>query len=128
MKAIHALENGCWHLVPQSVTILPRSVGGHTRRTMSLLHGKFGNSLIGAVILPIALSACRTTPPIPPEHKSDHASEAKVQALQKEIRERDKRIEELESQLEALKLIEQDLEKQRKPIRPPTTLEPTQSP
>ena len=93
---------------------------------MSLLHGKFPHSLIGAVILPVALSACQTTSAISPEQRSDPALDAKVQALQKEIRDRDKRIEELESQLQALKLIEEDLEKQRKPIRPPITLEPVQ--
>ena len=90
---------------------------------MSLFYGKFRHKLIGAVLLPVALNACHTTPAVSPEHKSHPAVDAKVHALQKEIRERDKRIGELESQLEALKLIEQDLEKQRKPIRPPITLE-----
>jgi len=50
----------------------------------------------------------------------------KVQSLQRQIQERDKRIEELESQLDALKLIDEDREKQRKPLRPPTILEPIQ--
>ena len=57
----------------------------------------------------------------------------KLQALQRQIQEkdklieeRDKRIEELQSQLDALKLIEQDRENQRKPLRPPTTLPPSQ--
>ena len=57
----------------------------------------------------------------------------KVQSLQKQIQDRDKRIEEqdkriqeLESQLDALRLIDEDREKQRKPLRPPTTVDPTQ--
>ena len=99
-----------------------------THRTMSLMRGKFMRSLMSAVILPAALTACRTAPVASVEHKNDPADDVsgKVQALQREIRERDKRIEELESQLEALKLIQQDLDKQRKPIRPPTTLESIQ--
>ena len=39
---------------------------------------------------------------------------------------KDKRIQELESQIEALRLIDQDREMQRKPVRPPTTVEPLQ--
>lgn len=95
---------------------------------MSLLRGRILNSLIGAVLWPVVLSACRTAPSASVEHKSDPAVDVsgKVQSLQKQIQERDKRIEELESQLDALKLIDQDLEKQRRPIRPPTTLEPIQ--
>jgi hypothetical protein len=57
----------------------------------------------------------------------------KMQSLQKQIQDRDKRIEEqdkriqeLESQLDTLKLIDEDREKQRKPLRPPTTVEPIQ--
>jgi predicted RNase H-like nuclease (RuvC/YqgF family) len=50
----------------------------------------------------------------------------RVQSLEKQLRERDKRIEELEAQLEALKLIDQEHENKRKPIRPPTTLESIQ--
>ena len=102
-----------------------------TGTSMRLWRKKFAISLPGSVMLLIALSACGTTPAPPPTTvvpKSDPAADVsgKVQSLQKQIRERDKRIEELESQLDALKLIEQDLEKQRKPIRPPATLEPIQ--
>ena len=57
----------------------------------------------------------------------------RVQSLQKQIQDRDKRIEEqdkriqeLESQLDALKLIDEDRENRRKPLRPPTTVEPIQ--
>ena len=101
-----------------------------TGTSMRLWRKKFAISLPGSEMLLIALSACGTTPapPTAAVPKSDPAADVsgKVQSLQKQIRERDKRIEELESQLDALKLIEQDLEKQRKPIRPPATLEPMQ--
>jgi Tfp pilus assembly protein PilN len=93
---------------------------------MSLLSRKIWSILGGAVILAVALSACGTPPATSVEHKSDPAAvlSGKVQYLQRQIRERDKRIQELESQLDALKLIEQDFEKQRKPIRPPAALTP----
>jgi len=47
-----------------------------------------------------------------------------IKSLQKQLLERDKRIEELESQLDALKLIDQDFDKRKKPLRPPATLIP----
>jgi predicted RNase H-like nuclease (RuvC/YqgF family) len=50
----------------------------------------------------------------------------KVQLLQKQLREKDKRIAELESQLEALKLIDQDLERQKKPLQLPSVSTPIQ--
>ncbi len=78
------------------------------------------------MIVAITLSACGTAPATSVEHKSDPVAEVPgmVQSLQRQIRERDKRIEELESQLNALKLIEQDFEKRRKPLRSPATLTP----
>lgn len=88
---------------------------------------------MGALIVSVALNACVTPPATPVEHKSDSDLSGKVQALQKQLQERDKRIDEqdkriqeLQSQLEALKLIDEDREKQRKPPRPPTTVEPIQ--
>lgn len=48
-----------------------------------------------------------------------------VQALQKQIRERDRRIAELTSQLEVLKVIDQDMEERRKSSRLPATLTPS---
>lgn len=74
----------------------------------------------------ILLSACGTAPPISIEQKRDPVpnESAVVQALKKQLRDRDKRIEELESQLEALKVIDQDFEERRKPVRPPVTLTP----
>ena len=105
-----------------------RSIELNTRRSMSLLRTKIMSSLIGGVMLLAALSGCGTTRAGKVEHKSDPAVDmsGKVQSLQRQIQERDKRIEELESQLDALKLIDEDREKQRKPLRPPTILEPIQ--
>ena len=95
---------------------------------MTLSHIKIMIGLIGAVILPAALSACGTAPATTAEPKREPAvdTSSKVQALQRQIQERDKRIEELESQLDALKVIDQDHEKQRKPLRAPMTIEPIQ--
>jgi hypothetical protein len=83
--------------------------------------------VITSVIIPVALSACAPAPVPPVERKRPPVVDMseKVESLEKQLRERDKRIEELESQLEALKLIDQEHEKQRKPIRPPATLEST---
>jgi TolA-binding protein len=84
------------------------------------------NALSGAVTVAIVLQGC-TSPstttveqkPVPVVDRS-----AEVRELRKQIRERDQRIEKLESQLEALKLIDQDSEKQKPPFKPPTTLRP----
>ena len=78
------------------------------------------------VIVAITLNSCGTTPVRSLERKGGLEVDlsAKVQVLQRQVRERDKRIEELESQLNAFKLIEQDFEKRRKPISPPATLTP----
>lgn len=93
---------------------------------MNLLCTKIWGSLGGTVIVAVALSACGTAPGASLEQKSEPAAvmSGKMQSLQRQIRERDKRIEELEFQLNALKLIQQDFEKQRNPIRPPATLTP----
>ena len=74
----------------------------------------------------IVLSACGTLPAKSVEHKSDPAAanSGVVQSLQGQIRERDERIAELESQLGALKVIDQDIEKRRNFSRPPATLTP----
>ncbi len=95
---------------------------------MNCLRATTMSGPIGAVILSVALSACGSAPTAMVQPKSDPAVDmsAKVQSLQKQIQERDKRIEELESQLNALKLIDQESEKQRKPLRPPTSVEPVQ--
>lgn len=80
------------------------------------------------MIVAITLSGCRTAAPPPVEQKSEPVPDLSgtVQSLQKQVRERDKRIEELESQLNALKLIDQDIDKRRRPIRSPATLLPAE--
>jgi TolA-binding protein len=85
------------------------------------------NTMWGSgVFIAILLSGCGTTPSTSRDHVSDRPQDESgvVKSLQKQIRERDKRIEELESQLNALKLIDQDLEERRKSSRPPATLMP----
>ena len=90
-------------------------------------------SVMTAVIVSAVLNACGTPPATKVEPKSDPDMSGRVQSLQKQIQDRDKRIEEqdkriqeLESQIEALKVIDQDRERQRKPVRPPSTVEPIQ--
>jgi hypothetical protein len=51
-----------------------------------------------------------------------------VQALQKQLSERDKKIDELSSQLEALKRIDQEMREKVRPIRPPSTVVPPATP
>lgn len=51
-----------------------------------------------------------------------------VQALQKQLAEREKKIDELYSQLEALKRIDQETREKIRPIRPPSTVAPLQTP
>lgn len=77
-------------------------------------------------MLAIILGSCGTLPTTSADKKSDPTSvdSSVVQSLQRQIREREKRIAELESQLDALKLIDQDMENLRKPSRPPATLTP----
>lgn len=74
----------------------------------------------------MALSACGTAPVTSVDKKSDSAviDSNLVQTLQRQVRERDKRIAELESQLEVLRMIDQDVGKRKHPIRPPVTLTP----
>lgn len=93
---------------------------------MSVLCKRTWISLGGVLLWAIALAACGTLPATSADKKSDPAAvdSSVVQSLQRQIRERDKRIAELESQLDAFKVIEQSTEKLRKPIRPPATLTP----
>jgi hypothetical protein len=79
-----------------------------------------------------ALNGCEmfhpASPPPAPSvvNASDPAAEAALmQSLQRQIRERDKRIADLRSQLDALKVIDQDIEEQRKSSRPPAMLMPS---
>lgn len=85
--------------------------------------------LIGrGLILTSVLSACGTAPtPMATRTTGTTPSESGlVKSLQKQLRERDKRIEELEFQLEAFKVIDQDFDKRKKPLRPPATLAPSE--
>ena len=96
---------------------------------MGVMRQRAWSNLGGGLLVAIVLSACGTLPATSVEHKSDPAAanSGVVQSLQRQIRERDERIAELESQLGALKVIDQDLEKQRKFSRPPATLTPADS-
>ena len=86
--------------------------------------GRLGRGLF----LVIALSACGTAPPAPIVHRSAPAVEepSVVQSLQKQLREREKRIDELESQLDLLKMIDQDIHVRKKPAHMPATLTPSE--
>ena len=74
----------------------------------------------------VALGSCGILPSNSTDKKSDRAvvDASVVQSLQRQIRDREKRIAELEAQLDALKLIDQDMEKRRQSSRPPATLTP----
>lgn len=97
-------------------------------KTMNRAVRSVWGSLGSAVLWSITLSACGTVPPAPVAavHKSEAPAGESivVQSLHKQLRERDKRIEELESQLNLLKLIDQDVETRKRPSRPPATLTP----
>ena len=51
-----------------------------------------------------------------------------VQSLQKQLADREKKIDELYNQLEALKRIDQETREKIRPIRPPSTVAPPQTP
>lgn len=74
----------------------------------------------------VALGSCGTLPFGSTDKKSDRATvdASVVQSLQRQIKDREKRIAELEAQLDALKLIDQDMEKRRQFNRSPATLTP----
>lgn len=80
----------------------------------------------GGLLWAIALGACGTLPATSVDNKSNPAAvdSSVVQSLQRQVRERDKRIAEQESQLDALKVIDQDVEKRKKSSRPPATVTP----
>ncbi|MDP3089671.1 MAG: hypothetical protein Q8N04_03270 [Nitrospira sp.] len=101
---------------------------------MNGLRRKVLLNLGSSLLLASGLSACGTAPAastaIPVVHRSSQVAEESsvVQSLQKQLREREKRIDELESQLNILKMIDQDVELRRKPSRPPATLTPSEIP
>ena len=83
-------------------------------------------SLGGGLLWAITLSACGTLPATSVCKQSDPSAldSSVVQSLNRQVREREKRIAELEAQLDALKVIDQDVEKRSKSSRPPATLTP----
>ena len=93
---------------------------------MSVLQRRAWRSLGGSLCLAITLNACGTLPATSVNKKSDPVAVdvSVVRSLQRHIIEREKRIAELEAQLEALKVIDQDMQKLRKSSRPPATLTP----
>ena len=92
---------------------------------MSVMRKRAWGSLGGCLFLAIILGSCGM-PANTVDKKRDPAAvdSGVVQFLQRQIREREKRIAELESQLDALKVIDQDMEQRRQPSRPPATLTP----
>jgi TolA-binding protein len=84
-------------------------------------------SLGGGLLWAIALSACGALPATSVDKKGASAAvdSSVVQSLQRQVRERDKRIADLESQLNALRVIDQDMEKRRTSSRSPATLTPS---
>ena len=99
---------------------------------MSLWRRKIWSNLAGGVMVAVTLSACGTAPvtppaaPVVPRSNPAAAESSVVQSLQKQLREREKRIDELQSQLNILKMIDQDAEVRRRPARNPATLMPSE--
>lgn len=83
-------------------------------------------ALGGNLCLVVILGACGILPASTVDKKRDSAvvDASVLQSLQRQIKEREKRIAELEAQLDALKVIDQDMEKRRQSSRPPATLTP----
>jgi hypothetical protein len=93
---------------------------------MNVMRRRAWSSLGGSLVLALTLSACGILPATSVNKNSDPAAvdSSVVQSLQRQIREREKRIADLESQLDALRVIDQDMEKRRTSSRPPATLTP----
>ena len=93
---------------------------------MSVIWRRAWISLGGSLCLAVALGSCGVLPVGSTDKKSDRATvdASVVQSLQRQIKDREKRIAELEAQLDALKVIDQDIEKRRQFGRPPATLTP----
>lgn len=93
---------------------------------MSVIGRRAWISLGGGLCVAVALASCGTLPFGSTDKKSDRTAvdSSVVQSLQRQIKDREKRIAELEAQLDALKLIDQDMEKRRQFSRPPATLTP----
>lgn len=97
---------------------------------MGVIRQRAWSSLGGSVLVALVLSACGILPPTSIKCKTDPvaAHSGIVQSLQKQLKERDQRIAELESRLEVMKVIDQDIEKRRNFSRPPATVTPAESP
>jgi len=93
---------------------------------MSVTRRRAWISLGGTLCFAVTMSSCGIMPVTSADKKSDRTAveSSLVPDLQRQIREREKRIAELEAQLDALKLIDQDMEKRRQFSRPPATLTP----
>lgn len=104
---------------------------------MNIVCRKCWGGLGCGALFAFMLSACGTAPttplpttppptPVVPRSSQIVEEASLVQALQRQLREREKRIGELESQLNILKMIDQDVQVRRKPVRIPATLTPTE--
>jgi hypothetical protein len=93
---------------------------------MSVMRRRAWSSLGGSLFLALILGSCGTLPASTVDKKREPAAgdSSVVRSLQRQIREQEKRIAELEAQLDTLKVIDQDMEKRRKSSRPPATLTP----
>ena len=98
---------------------------------MHILHKGARYRLGIGLLSSIALSGCGIFHPSSPSSASGAttsgpgADAGLVQSLQRQVREQNKRIAELQSQLDALKVIEQDVGEWRKGARQPTTVAPS---
>ena len=111
MKNVLARSVVEWHIYPMRVKRL-----------------RVWSSLISVGLVTITLGACGTqpaTPVVPPGHPVT-ADPGVVQSLQRQLREREQRIAELESQLDALKIIDQDRRNRGTFSRPPAMMTPVE--
>ena len=83
-------------------------------------------ALGGNLCLVVILGACGILPVSTVDKKRDPVvvDSSVVQSLHRQIKEREKRIVEIDAPLDALKLIDQDMEKRRQSGRPPATSTP----
>ena len=112
--------------VDDSAAVIPRA---YTMRAVMNRCSKKGLSAVGGVVIvSLALNACGIAPLTPVKQKHDSVVDlsGKIHSLQRQLRERDKRITELETQLEGLKLIDQDHERQKQLLAPPGMRMPIQ--
>jgi septal ring factor EnvC (AmiA/AmiB activator) len=77
---------------------------------MSVIWRRAWISLVGSLCLAVTLSSCGTLPASTVDKRRDPVAvdTGAVRSLQRQIKEQEKRIAELEAQLDALKMIDQD--------------------